>query len=582
LYHAFLDSNSDVQQLPLTRRFEPTGLETLLNRPPNDFDTLDGYDLHAITSRALHALYSNEHNAARNYHAIVLLRNGRNDDLEAFAKQFMIDNNLTNSERPVVFQLAYGRNQLHKHGSALICNPAAARMFRAHIFDIDRSKFITKFEYRDATENRKKKLKTFEEVIDPIDPTRKVILVNKRIQPDNTPILDMGRGIVKIGLPSTGVYRIRTQLTLTHEVMKRANCNHVFSVTLGDRLLKEGIVVKTWDHDLPADSLICAYSCKNFMTRAVDELLQALGRLCGIRMGEHGRCPSLYLTDRNAYFFKKIINLDEGLVSTIMQSPSRRYSVEDIIQLGLSMSDQIQVPHKLTKCMQTRLNDLIDLNDDSATNYADSILQLRTYLKNQSMALRRAITGVLLNTLHDFTEDEDEDENGVNWTCSVTANDLRSDVVGPVISDRYSPRQVLDIFRSVAQSGEHPWIMFSNEDSNDIGRPPAEVLIVIRDEQDEEEEEEEGEEKRLQPSILASKAVANAFMFCKCHGFHPARPRDVGVECYHCKWGMHKLCHIDEIEIDSFDADSYMCGACKTELGTQGLPGAADLFAGFW
>lgn len=100
-------------------------------------------------------------------------------------------------------------------------------------------------------------------------------------------------GGYELRLPRRGFYRLRMQLSLVEELMKKKNRN--FSIlTIGDKLIKEGITPKTYRHTLAPNRMYGLYCSDSFVHRPLINLLQLFGRLCGLR-DIHGAPPVLYL-----------------------------------------------------------------------------------------------------------------------------------------------------------------------------------------------------------------------------------------------------------------------------------------------
>jgi hypothetical protein len=555
----------------------PESLESLLGRAPNSFNELDADELLHETRQAIATLFRNS--AARKFHLIALVQNKRCSDLDDFAKSVIAGSVGMKAGRPVIINMAYGRNGTH--GAAIICNQAAYDCYTRYLETADRGMHISKRELP-LSAGRFKNYQKVDDPDDPDDPDRKVLCVTRRLTPENYQVIDMGDGVYKFGLPSTLIYRTRTQLSLAYKVMELSGLDDYFIVTMGDRLLKEGIVVKTWQHELAPNAMICGYTHSYFLKRAVDEMLQAIGRLCGIR---HDGCvPTLHLIQRNANQFRDMINIDERIISSVLLSRSRKRTVGDLLRVGLTSMTQNRdgesCSQKLSRHRfngrEYRVADFADNDGESATLHP-SIVALRKYLIGlPHMAMRRGITGVLLSAIDNIYNAEDE-----TWTdCYAVSDAVAAEATGFETGEICTAPQVYNRLLELAKNPTYEWIQFCPMDQ--YFNPSAEntEIIVVTERPDFEEESIDS----IQLSILVRQDVARAFLWCTCSGPIPL-PNNAGAICSECSWMVHSECHIGETEEEGFDADEYICPACKVEIGMAGLSGAPvfnTLFANFF
>lgn len=123
----------------------------------------------------------------------------------------------------------------------------------------------------------------------------------------------------EIQMPRKMLYRLRAQLTIVREAceLARVDPSTLFIVTLGQRLLREGLTVKTWRHDLPPTIMICSIPSHKLIKRPAVELIQALGRLCGLRQAPYDKAPTLLLHESAVPVFKAMVDCNHALCQRV-------------------------------------------------------------------------------------------------------------------------------------------------------------------------------------------------------------------------------------------------------------------------
>ena len=114
-----------------------------MGRPPNSFCNLDASELESESRQAIAAMYYSSAHAGK-FHIIALIQNRSCSHLDSFAKSVITDSEGLQGDRPVIINMAYGRNG--SHGAAIICNQAAYDHYHRHLEIADRSMHISKCE----------------------------------------------------------------------------------------------------------------------------------------------------------------------------------------------------------------------------------------------------------------------------------------------------------------------------------------------------------------------------------------------------------------------------------------------------
>lgn len=253
---------------------------------------------------------------------------------------------LRDVQRPVLVICAYASNQ-EWYGTTIYMNKFAREVLGPHFYEAQKKIFITKEEYEACYERENLPAKqpsvgTFvhfrhDNAGDPDELGYRIFqlsTMDNGLEREKHFDHDIEQGILH--LPRKMLFRVRTVLTLIHIAAKAAGLseNSLFMVTLGKALVREGLTVKTWTHELPLTCQICPIREDLFDKTPAVNIIQALGRLCGIRGLLHLLAPILITCRKNAEIFKKMVSFNSELIDHI----SRSSQANPLVTIGQAMA----------------------------------------------------------------------------------------------------------------------------------------------------------------------------------------------------------------------------------------------------
>jgi hypothetical protein len=207
----------------------------------------------------------------------------------------------------------------------------------------------------------------------------------------------------ELSLPRVGgYYRLRTQLSMVEELMKRKNCQKYSVITIGGRLLKEGITPKTVNHTLAPEKMFCLFPYRGFPSRTVIALIQTMGRLCGPR--NDGVRPELYMREDCLVGFSRSINFNDYAMRLVNKF-QHRPTVHEIMTTKLEEAknpdnpliksvfaqdiwEQIELPHTIMAMRRFFLAQFTSDDDQSNFDFQKDIkgmVNLLLYMKEESL-----------------------------------------------------------------------------------------------------------------------------------------------------------------------------------------------------
>jgi hypothetical protein len=80
--------------------------------------------------------------------------------------------------------------------------------------------------------------------------------------------------------PRTSYFRLRTQLSIVDAIFHE---HKYLVITMGNKLLREGITPKTYKHKLAANGMFYCDNWTSFKSRPIVDVIQRVGRICGTR-----------------------------------------------------------------------------------------------------------------------------------------------------------------------------------------------------------------------------------------------------------------------------------------------------------
>ena len=94
-----------------------------------------------------------------------------------------------------------------------------------------------------------------------------------------------------VSFPRSRQYRVRTLLSLIHKSCELSGVDrkHVRILTIGSTLLREGVTVKTRDHQLAPTAMVVVGTANDKIEMNAVDAMQIMGRLCGPRSAEEDR-----------------------------------------------------------------------------------------------------------------------------------------------------------------------------------------------------------------------------------------------------------------------------------------------------
>ncbi len=271
-------------------------------------------------------------------HWLCVVSAGRNDALRDMGNRILTNLNAMKYEKPVIIVLAVASSG-NGGGSVILCNQVAQNAFTPSLIaQVDRKFFITQSEIKDkltpqqsaAFQARYGNPKRGAVVKDPHQggAGNMVTIISRRCTEENFGHT-ISDGITKVTLPYVGgYYRLRMQLTIVEALMKRVMCPSYTVITIGNRLIREGITPKTANHTLAPEKMFCLYPNKGFEKRTVISLTQTMGRLCGIR--KDNIKPTLFIRRDCLETFQKVIGFNDDTMHEINAAQSD-LTVEDIM-----------------------------------------------------------------------------------------------------------------------------------------------------------------------------------------------------------------------------------------------------------
>ena len=157
-----------------------------------------------------------------------------------------------------------------------------------------------------------------------------------------------------VHLPSKMNFRVRSALTLILEACKLAGIaqDSLLLATIGKTLLKEGLTVKTWSHELAPTVEICPIDHDKFSYILSVEVLQAFGRICGIR--KDGSAPFLVVRSDILESFRNIVSFNEELIKVLAQATREhprtglRMTIGDALR-QIQRQPTLQIPTQIAK-----------------------------------------------------------------------------------------------------------------------------------------------------------------------------------------------------------------------------------------
>lgn len=311
-----------------------------------------------LAKKACAALFRDAVQKGRFQHVLIYHRLRLNQEMCEIAKS--ITGQLENEARPVVVLCAYARNQIYGYGLSIFLNRAAESSIKPNLIQAQRKLFITAAEYEtllatdtcDSLTSKKPRVGEY---------VYHSSFTGHRIFQRNV----MGSGLEQgidydmdsagvVHLPSKMNFRVRSALTLILEACKLAGIaqDSLLLATIGKTLLKEGLTVKTWSHELAPTVEICPIDHDKFSYILSVEVLQAFGRICGIR--KDGSAPFLVVRSDILESFRNIVSFNEELIKVLAQATREhprtglRMTIGDALR-QIQRQPTLQIPTQIAK-----------------------------------------------------------------------------------------------------------------------------------------------------------------------------------------------------------------------------------------
>lgn len=253
----------------------------------------------------------------RSRHWLCVVGAGSNAELEDVGKSILAALNEQNYDKPVVVVLAVASTnrdyyEQGKGGGAIILfNKIAGENLTLALIDSADAEFhISQNDVHNLPEHERNNFKSKKNGFSVCHGGKKLTKLSRRCSTDNCNLSNCGSSVTRLCLPRVGGYfRLRTQLSLVEVLMRKLSLEKYTVITLGGRLIREGITPKTQLHTLAPEKMFCLYPRRAFESRTVVALTQTMGRLCGTR--SDGILPTLYIRDDCLEMFRKVIEFND-------------------------------------------------------------------------------------------------------------------------------------------------------------------------------------------------------------------------------------------------------------------------------
>lgn len=265
---------------------------------------------------AKHPLFSSPYimrvldNYMKNYenlgrHILVSFSVSRNIHYDECADIIM--NIYSKSKVPLVVICFYASSSLcHEYGMRLLANKAALPHVR-YIKDADKILNIRKDYQRDRVDK----------FVDPSDGlTKRVVTRTLAGNKENDGMVSIKRSSMEALFPKGNSYTIRDALDLVHKSSDHfggRDPRHLMIVTLGFRMMKEGVTVKTREHEFPPTDMIIGN--KGWGNMSIDAEIQWLSRLSGRRTD--GIIPKCHMTAEHYIHWTESLDITTQLEDNV-------------------------------------------------------------------------------------------------------------------------------------------------------------------------------------------------------------------------------------------------------------------------
>jgi hypothetical protein len=243
---------------------------------------------------------------------------------------------LLNKPSPVVVVCCYGRRQETGYGTAMFLNACAMEMLRfPHGLLEGQSDIFLNGEQRDALEAEGKMdlpKKVGELYRNPA--TGKLLIYTRHTMGSGFKKGDKFNYSVQNGvleMPNSRFFRVQTALSLIQKAWEKADAQvkadkELFIISVGKTLFREGLTIKTRDHELPPTCLVCSDAGDTFDEMPSITAIQGLGRVCGIRSERYNKAPVTLVCKEVKGIFEKMAKFNEDNTETLslklMQNPN--------------------------------------------------------------------------------------------------------------------------------------------------------------------------------------------------------------------------------------------------------------------
>lgn len=309
--------------LPLEAYFQD---EMLGIKQPNTAGEMTTYGQNGIMRKLLDESETFPPDGKR--HWLCVVSAGNNRALEEMGNLLLANLNDRNYPLPVivVIAIASAAHNGRGAGATILFNKVAGEyLTREMVSDADRHFHMTDDDIESLPDAQQRKftnqfggrIKKGFVVLDPNKTDGSTVTyLNRRCSVDDVSLGVNDCGVYKLNLPRVGgYYRLRMQLSLVERIMESLNHPKYTVITIGNRLIREGVTPKTVYHTLAPDKMFCLYQSNNFAKRTVVALTQTMGRLCGIR--RDNRKPTLYIRGDCLNAFQTVISFNEDTMHTV-------------------------------------------------------------------------------------------------------------------------------------------------------------------------------------------------------------------------------------------------------------------------
>ena len=517
----------------------------------------DDQDDKELAERSCVELLRNAVREGAYFHAILYHRLQYNNDMCELAQS--ITRALMDEVRPLVIFCSYARNQNYGYGLSMFFNKSAEKSLKPHLIAAQSEIFINNEEYqrlKSGDQLCSKKPKVGEYVYLPPDfQTYRIFQMQTMdhglVQGINFDL----KGKCVAHLPSKMCFRVRTALTLIREACRLASVDpsDLLLVTIGKTLIREGLTVKTWSHELPPTIQLCAIDEAKFNTIPAVELEQALGRICGLRSPPYDQAPVLLVRKANVADFKNIVAFNARVIHILAQEFSKnpRMTIGEALRLVPVQDDDKPVPNPPQQLVRRKLQQKESKDYFDAQEESRDTLQFRKFLldeKNFSAEERIALSKACIHL-----RKESGDLRNFEPSTWLSAQELARIVDYPKFESL-----VDDKLMKLAQRVDVPFFekledldgdMALEVDIEDVDEQ-AFVLIA--------KDIREGSDSYGQLGlIMRFDDCANIFVKCKC-GYSEQLSEEEMAECRCCKWRYHRSCQ----RTNKNEQESWTCPEC--------------------